>query len=110
LYICHVDSAIVYDTIRDTVQACLPGSRILLFGSHARGAQNKDSDYDLLIITPCLLTQKEKLSWSSQLHKSIVKAIHAPVDLLMYSEEEITEKQNLPGHIVRTAIREAITL
>ena len=105
-----MNNSATYDAIRQTVRSILPDSRILLFGSHARGTQNKESDYDLLIITPELLTKKEKLSWSSQLHKSIVKAIHAPVDLLMFSEGEITEKQDLPGHIVQTAIREGIAL
>jgi len=88
----------------------LPGARVLLFGSHARGDNDHHSDYDLLVITPNMLSRKEKLSWSSQLHKNIIKAIHAPVDLLMYSEAEIIEKQTLPGHIVRTAIKEGIAL
>ena len=105
-----MNSEMVYDTIKRTVLSYLPDCRILLFGSHANGNYNKDSDYDLLIITPTLLTQKEKLKWSSQLHKNIVKAIHAPVDLLMYSEEEINEKQALPGHIIRTAMREGVPL
>ena len=105
-----MDSEIVHDTIRSTVQACLPGSRILLFGSHARGYNNRDSDYDLLIITANILTRAEKLNYSSQLHKAIVRAIHAPADLLLYSEDEIAEKKKLPGHIVRSALREGVAL
>jgi|SRR5579872_1405799 len=101
---------VIYDTIKKTIHAYLPDSRILLFGSHARGNFDSHSDYDLLIITPKLLTPKEKLNWSSTLHKDIVKAIHAPVDLLLYSEDEILEKKELPGHIVRTAIREGVAL
>lgn len=100
----------IYDTIKKTVHSFLPDSRILLFGSHARGNYDKHSDYDLLVITPTALTQKERLSWSSKTHKDIVKAIHEPVDLLLYSETEINEKQALPGHIVRTAIREGIAI
>lgn len=110
LYICPMDSIAIYNAIRNTVQGCLPGARVLLFGSHAKGNNDRHSDYDLLVITPNVLSQKEKLTWSSQLHKSIIKAIHAPVDLLLYSEAEIIEKQTLPGHIVRTAIREGIAL
>jgi len=86
-----MDSAAIYDAIRNTVQGCLPGARVLLFGSHARGDNDHHSDYDLLVITPNMLSRKEKLSWSSQLHK-------------------IIEKQTLPGHIVRTAIKEGIAL
>ena len=101
---------VIYDNIKRTVLFYLPGSRILLFGSHARGDNNNHSDYDLLVITPNMQSHKEKLSWSSQLDRAIVKAIHAPIDLLIYSEDEILQKQLLPGHIVRTAITEGIAL
>ena len=103
-------SNIIYDTIKKTVLDYLPCSRVLLFGSHARGDHNIHSDYDLLVITPNELSQKEKLNWGSQLDRAIVKAIHAPIDLLLYSEFEIQQKQLLPGHIVRAAMKEGIVL
>ncbi len=92
------------------MQSYLPGSRILLFGSHARGDNNKHSDYDLLVITPEMQSQKEKLSYYGQLDRAIVRAIHAPIDLLIYSEEEIIVKKELKGHIVRYAIMEGVVL
>jgi len=106
----RVERNAIYDTIKRTVLSYLPDSRVLLFGSHARGDNNMHSDYDLLVITPDVPSVREKLNRSSQLHKNIVKAIHAPVDLIMYSEDEILEKQTLPGHIVRTAITDGIAL
>jgi hypothetical protein len=39
-----------------------------------------------------------------------VNAIHAPVDILLNSEEEIRQKQELPGHIIRSVIREGVDL
>jgi len=100
----------VYDKIRDTVHACLPGSRTLLFGSRARGNMDSRSDYDLLIITSQMFTPAEKIYWSNILDRAIVAAINAPVDILINSEEEVKQKQELPGHIVRSAIREGIAL
>src|SRR5579863_3834616 len=101
-----MDRLQIHDTIREKVQTCLPGSRILLFGSRARGDGDRHSDYDLLIITPETFTTQEKVRWSNRLDRAIVKAINAPVDLLLNSEEEISQKRELPGHIIRTAIRE----
>lgn len=92
------------------VQSCLPGARTILFGSRARGEQDRFSDYDLLIITPTTFTPQEKIDWSSRLDRAIVGAIKAPVDILLNSEEEIRQKQELPGHIIRSAIREGIPL
>ncbi len=92
------------------MQSCLPGSRVLLFGSRARGGRDSHSDYDLLIVTPTTLSPKEKIEWSTRLDRAIVKAIRAPVDLLLNSEEEIRQKQQLPGHIIRSVMREGMAL
>jgi predicted nucleotidyltransferase len=105
-----VDSTLIYKTIRQTVLANLPGSRVVLFGSRARGDGDRFSDYDLLIITPSTFTPKEKTHWSTRLDKAIIKAIQIPVDLLLSSEDEIRGQKELPGHIIRTALREGITL
>lgn len=105
-----MNSSTIYSTIKRTVQACLPGARIVLFGSHARGDQDRHSDYDLLIITPKTFTPQEKIHWSTRLDRAIVEAIKAPVDLLLNSDEEISQKQELPGHIIRSAIREGVAL
>jgi len=105
-----MDSQAIYKTIRETVLANLPGSRVLLFGSRARGDGDRFSDYDLLIITPQTFAPREKIKLSTLLDHAIVNAIKAPIDLLINSEEEVLEKQDLPGHIVRTAIREGIIL
>jgi predicted nucleotidyltransferase len=92
------------------VLACLPGSRILLFGSRAGGDQDIRSDYDLLIITSETFTPQEKIHWNSKLDRAIVEAVRVPVDILLNSEEEILQKQELPGHIIRSAVREGIAL
>ena len=105
-----MSSSVIYKKIRQTVQSNLPGSRVLLFGSRARGEQDNFSDYDLLVITSQTFSPKEKIKLSTLLNHAISKALQIPVDLLINSEEEVREKQDLPGHIVRTAIREGIVL
>jgi predicted nucleotidyltransferase len=92
------------------VQSKLPGSRVLLFGSRARGDQDNLSDYDLLVITPLTYASHEKIHLTTQLDRAIVEAINIPIDLLLSSEEEVFQKQQLPGHIIRSAIREGIPL
>ncbi|RYE38010.1 MAG: nucleotidyltransferase domain-containing protein [Sphingobacteriales bacterium] len=96
--------------IRETVDSRLPGTRILLFGSRSRGDDISGSDYDLLIITPTQLTFTEKKYWSKTLDEALVKSLAIPVDLLLESEEEVHKKSMLPGHVVRTAIREGMQL
>jgi hypothetical protein len=43
-----------------TVQAALPGTRVVLFGSRATGLAEPDSDYDLLLIFPDDATEDER--------------------------------------------------
>jgi len=92
------------------VQSLLPEARVVLFGSRARGDNDHHSDYDLLVVTPTTFTNREKIAWSSRLDRAIVEAIRAPVDVLLNSEEELLEKQELPGNIIRSALREGIAL
>ena len=105
-----MNDQVIYNTIKELVQTNLPDSRVLLFGSRARGDYDRYSDYDLLIITRHTLSAREKLNWSTKLDKAITYSTHIPIDLLINSEEEVREKQELPGHIIRSAMREAIAL
>lgn len=100
----------VYQRIPDIIRCYIPDSRVLLFGSRARGDHDFKSDYDLLIVTPEKLSKEENLKSRRLLHWALIAALDAPFDLLLFSEAEIVEKQTLPGHIVRTAIREGIAL
>ena len=105
-----MSNSVIYKKIRQTVESNLPGSRVLLFGSRARGEQDNLSDYDLLVITSQTFSPIEKIRWSTRLDRAIIEAVKIPIDLLLSSEEEVLEQQELPGHIIRTAIREGITL
>ncbi|CAN5822199.1 nucleotidyltransferase domain-containing protein [soil metagenome] len=98
------------DVIKSTILSMIPGAKILLFGSRARGDFNKDSDYDLLVITPDNLPAREKSSWMSRLNYALVKALKVPVDVLVNSEEEVSQKSKLPGHIIRWAMKEGVEL
>jgi hypothetical protein len=76
----------------------------LKFVSLNHGNGDRHSDYDLLIIMPETRTPREKIHWSNKLDRAIVKATKAPIGLLLNSEEEVSQKMELPGHIIRTAI------
>ena|ERR1700740_3497108 len=105
-----MDKQAVYKQIRKTVDAYIPGTRILLFGSQARGDVDRFSDYDLLIITNENFSSKEKITWATRLNKALVQAINAPVDLLINSKDEVLQKKQLPGHIIGSALKEGVAL
>lgn len=88
----------------------MPGSRVLLFGSRARGQADKESDYDLLIVTNDTFAPRVKMDWESKIRKALVHAFNLPFDVIVESEQEVNEKKNLIGHIVRYAMKEAVEL
>ena len=96
--------------IKSIVQSILPGAKIILFGSRARGDNNNDSDYDFLLITKKQFSLREKLICRGKINLLLVYALHSPVDVLLNSEQEINIKKTLPGHIVRWAIKEGVEL
>ena len=96
--------------IKSIVLSYFPEARIVLFGSRARGDHHQQSDFDLLIIIKNNLTPREKLEWTGKIHKKLVYSLRTAFDVLLNSEEEVLNKKELPGHIVRWATKEGIEL
>lgn len=48
--ICPEDRELLSE-VKRVIQELLPGARVLLYGSVARGTQQPDSDYDILVLT-----------------------------------------------------------
>ena len=98
------------NTIKSTVNSFLPDSKVLLFGSRARGEANNQSDYDLLIVTPDTLAPRVKMNWENKIRKALVYSLNLPFDVILQSQSEIDEKRNLAGHIVHYAMKEAVEI
>ena len=100
----------VLNTIKSVIHSFLPDARVLLFGSRARGDFNKDSDFDLLIITMQDFPDREKITCTGKIRKALVDVIKTPFDIIFHSKEEVEAYKNYYGHIVRYAMKEAIEL
>ncbi len=84
-------------------------TKIILFGSRARGEWDEASDWDLLIIVNKDLTRMEKIEISHLLRKRLAEEL-IPCDVLIKSESEVKKRQNVIGSIVKTALEEGINL
>lgn len=99
----------ILKAIKMTVRHYFPEAEVMLFGSRASGAASSDSDYDILVVTLQTLTPKQKLPFKSKIRKALLKkGIRA--DVLIQSNKEIQTKKNLPGHIIRNILNEAVSL
>ncbi len=81
-------------------------TRIILFGSRARGDADDRSDVDLLVIKPHVADRYEELV---ALDRALT-GILMPVDILLVSEAEFEERAEQPGTVERAARKEGRVL
>ena len=100
----------VLNNIVDDIVRRVNPTKVILFGSTARGETNKDSDLDLLII------EKEKFNKDRSRRKEL-KSIRQllmkykiPKDILLYDEEEVEYWKDSSNHIISRCLKEGKTL
>lgn len=81
-------------------------TKIILFGSRARGDADDHSDVDLLVIKPRVENRHDELV---ALDRSLT-GIMMPVDILLVSEAEFEERAEQPGTVERAARKEGRVL
>lgn len=80
--------------------------QIILFGSHARGTAQPDSDIDLLVVLPVTGSKRAKqVEMRVALHD-----IRVPKDIIVATPEEIARRRDIVGTIIRPALREGKVL
>ena len=84
--------------IERLVSAAQP-TRIILFGSRARGDADDRSDVDLLVIKPHVTDRYEELVQLNQ----VLRGLLLPVDLLLMSENEFEERASQAGTVEHAA-------
>ncbi len=76
--------------------------QIILFGSHARGTAGPDSDVDLLVVMPEPVDKRET---AVQIREALSDSL-LPKDIIVSSPDEIAERGDMAGTILRPALRE----
>lgn len=79
-----------------------PGSRVYVFGSHARGDSGPSSDVDFLVVEPTVQGRHREMV---RLRRAL-RGFEAPVDVIVYSEDQVARFSRTWGHVVRHALEE----
>ncbi len=81
-------------------------SKVILFGSYARGDATEDSDLDLMVIEAEVPNKFDELVRLRQ----ALRPMHIPVDVLVYSQAFVNEWGHLPGTALYWALNEGKVL
>lgn len=94
------------EAARTLASAATSPASVILFGSHARGEAGQHSDVDFLVIEDDVSDQIEEYV---RLRKAIL-GLDAAVDILVVSRAHVAERGDVPGSVIRTALREGKVL
>jgi len=79
--------------LRDKLKKRFAVKQIFVFGSHAYGEPDKESDIDLCVIAD--LNKKRKIDIIREIRRELIDLISSPLDILVYSEKEFKERSVL---------------
>lgn len=100
-----IDTHIIQE-MADRIVAHASPIRVVLFGSHARGDAQSDSDVDFLVIQETDLPRPKR---SAPLY-SLLRGYPCSKDIVVYTPREVADDRNLPHAFVTTALREGKVL
>jgi predicted nucleotidyltransferase len=96
------DDAVIQEAGRRLLEAAPPETRVILFGSHARGEAGKHSDLDFLVIEP---TVEDVVDESVRLRHTL-DGLKVWADIIVRSEESVREWRDVYGTVINSALRE----
>ena len=85
-----------------------PESTVILFGSYARGEQNKDSDLDICVLVSELTY--DRLEMEVDARCSLRDDFPLPMDVLMYTYNEFEELSKTRSRMQHTIKNEGVIL
>ena len=92
-----VDEHTIKDAADALLQAAPAGSRVILFGSYAKGVAGPDSDLDFLVVEPQV---QDRFNEMFRLRKALEPVLGGqilPVDVIVMRENRFRETKEVPN-------------
>jgi predicted nucleotidyltransferase len=95
-----VDDALIAEAGRRLLDAAPPQTRVILFGSHARGEARRHSDLDFLVVEPSV---DDPVQESVRLRREL-RSLLVPMDIVVVSEHDLEEWRDVRGSLIHAAL------
>lgn len=98
-----MDSQLLNEMVKAVIEAVEP-MQVILFGSHALGTAQSNSDVDFLVVeAESFGAERSRRKEAAKVWRALAK-FGVPADVLMYSVEEVKEWGNSPNHVIARAL------
>ncbi len=94
---------VIDKAVRALLGAVPTGSRVILFGSHARGLARPDSDLDFLVVEPTLKNRFDEIFRLRQVVGNALGDTLQPVDLIVTDEARFRLNAKVPNTLAYEA-------
>ena len=92
----------VLETMVDRIVGRFEPSRVILFGSRARGTASVDSDVDLLVVLP---DAPDKRRAAVEMRR-LLRDLPVSKDIIVTTPDEIAHRGHVVGSLLHAALRE----
>jgi len=96
------DDAVIREAGRRMLAAAPAGTRVILFGSHARGEAGRHSDLDFLVIEPSV----DNWGHESVRLRRTLDDLDVFADVIVVSEQRVADWRDVRGSLIRAALAE----
>ncbi len=97
-----MDSTTIEKAVDLLLEAAPAGSKVILFGSHARGDARPDSDLDFLVVEPRVADHRREMVRLEE----VLESLDIPTDVLVTSKAIFEEWHDTPGTVLYEAAKE----
>ena len=95
-----MDDKIIDAAARALLDAAPAGSRVILFGSYAKGTARPDSDLDFLVIEPAVEDRFGEMFRLREAVNPVFGDDVQPVDVVVTDEEHFRRSEHTPNTLV----------